>query len=258
MKPVAVSGEQQAQARFGTTRRAATFDASQRLDHLNTTMQHFIARQTMVSIATADRAGRCDCSLRAGEPGFVHVLDDTTLAYPEYRGNGVMASVGNMLENPHIGMIFVDYCQTTMGLHVNGRARVVDARDLLSLPHLPLPLMEAARRTGGRRPEAWIVIDVEEAYIHCSKHVPLMKRLDKHIEWGSDDDTVKGGDFFRIKSGSTAHTELHGEDGDRSRRPAGVPFRILLKHLAAAFSAKVIMLPLVVAFRRRFARLDLH
>lgn len=202
MKQTVLSGEQQAQARYGTTRRAATFDANQRLDHLNAAMEEFIARQDMVSIATADSAGRCDCSFRAGEPGFVHVLDSKTLAYPEYRGNGVLASVGNVLENPHIGMIFLDYCQTTIGLHVNGRARVVEARDMLVLPHLPAPLLEAAQCKGGRRPEAWIVIDVEEAYIHCSKHVPLMKRLDKQIAWGTDDDIVKGGDFFKVKAGS--------------------------------------------------------
>lgn len=202
MKQVDLTGEQQAQARFGTARRAASFNAGQRLDHLNTAMQDFIARQTMVSIATADRAGRCDCSFRAGEPGFVYALDAKTLTYPEYRGNGVMASLGNILDNPHIGMIFLDFCQTTIGLHVNGRARVVETHDMAILPDLPLPLAEAARRKGGRRPEAWVVIDVEEAYIHCSKHVPLMKRLDKHIEWGTDDDTMKGGDFFRIKSGT--------------------------------------------------------
>lgn len=202
MKRTVVSGEERAQASFGTSRRAAAFYANQRLDHVNAAMQQFIARQDMVSIATSDAQGRCDCSFRAGEPGFVYVLDAKTLTYPEYRGNGVMASLGNILDNPHIGMIFLDFCQTTIGLHVNGRARVVEAHDMAILPDLPLPLAEAARRKGGRRPEAWVVIDVEEAYIHCSKHVPLMKRLDKHIEWGTDDDTMKGGDFFRIKSGT--------------------------------------------------------
>lgn len=193
------SGEQEAQARFGTSRRAAAFYANQQLDHLNEAMQAFIARQDMVWIATADAAGRCDCSFRAGERGFVHVLDSKTLLYPEYRGNGVLASVGNLLENPHIGMIFLDYCETTLGLHVNGRARVVETRVLLELPGLPDRVIQVARATGGRRPELWVRVDVEEAYIHCSKHVPLMKRLDKQIEWGTDDETAKGGDFFGIK-----------------------------------------------------------
>ena len=194
-----ISGEQQAQEQFGTTNRAAAFQANQVLDHLNGPMQQFIARQEMVFIATANTSGACDCSFRAGAPGFVAVLDEKTLAYPEYRGNGVLASVGNMLENPHIGMIFLDYYQTTMGLHVNGGAHVLTPSEMEGMPHLPAGILEAMQIKGGRRPESWILVNVEEVYVHCSKHVPLMKRLDKQIAWGSDDELVKGGDFFRVK-----------------------------------------------------------
>ena len=63
-------------------------------------MVEFIGRQKMVWIATADGHGECDCSFRAGPPGFVQGLDPWTMRYPEYRGNGVMASLGNLLENP--------------------------------------------------------------------------------------------------------------------------------------------------------------
>ncbi len=58
-------------------------------------------------------------------PGFVRVLSGWALAYPDYRGNGVMASSGNMLENPHISMSFGDFDQELIGLHVNGRAAVL-------------------------------------------------------------------------------------------------------------------------------------
>jgi predicted pyridoxine 5'-phosphate oxidase superfamily flavin-nucleotide-binding protein len=194
-----ISGEQQAQERFGTTSRAIAFQANQVLHQLNSPMQQFIARQEMVFIATANAGGACDCSFRAGTPGFVSVLDEKTLAYPEYRGNGVLASVGNILENPHIGMIFLDYYQTTMGLHVNGRAHVLTPSQMEGLPHLPASILDAMQIKGGRHPESWILVNVEEAYVHCSKHVPLMKRLDKQIAWGSDDEFVKGGDFFKTK-----------------------------------------------------------
>jgi uncharacterized protein len=63
-------------------------------------MMSFIARQEIAWIATADSHGECDCSFRAGPPGFVQVLDARTLRYPEYRGNGIMASLGNILDNP--------------------------------------------------------------------------------------------------------------------------------------------------------------
>ena len=193
------SGEQQAQARFGTAARAAAFYEHQMLASLNQPMQQFIARMEMVYIATSDAKGNCDCSFRAGLPGFVQVLDEKTLAYPEYRGNGVLASVGNLLENPHIGMIFLDYYQTTVGLHVNGRAHVLDQEEAAALPNRSQGMTESAHSMGGRQPKAWIVISVEEAYIHCSKHVPLLQRLDKQIAWGTDDERLKGGNFFKVK-----------------------------------------------------------
>ena len=193
------SGEQQAQARFGTAARAAAFYEHQMLASLNQPMQQFIARMEMVYIATADAKGNCDCSFRAGLPGFVQVLDEKTLAYPEYRGNGVLASVGNLLENPHIGLIFLDYYQTTVGLHVHGRTRVLDRDAAAALPNRSHAMTESAHSMGGRQPKAWIVISVEEAYIHCSKHVPLLQRLDKQIAWGTDDERLKGGNFFKVK-----------------------------------------------------------
>ena len=170
------------------------------LEHLNPHMQDFISRQEMVFVSTADAQGECDCSFRAGAPGFVQVLDEKRLAYPEYRGNGVLASVGNIRENPHMGMIFVDFFQNAVGLHVNGHARVVDQEHILELPSITAEIRESAHKKGGRHPECWVVVEVEEAYIHCSKHIPLLKKLDKHIAWGTDDEVCKGGDFFKAKA----------------------------------------------------------
>ncbi len=200
MKLPGSEGEHQSQEKFGTTRRALVFYNKQMLNYLNPVMREFIARQEMVFIATADAHGECDCSVRAGLPGFVHVFDEKTLAYPEYRGNGVMASVGNLLENPHIGMIFIDFFQSTVGLHVNGEARVVDNEDLLARSDVTPEMIKATKTTGGRCPERWILVKVEEAYIHCSKHVPLLKKQDKEIYWGTDDENRKGGDYFKAKA----------------------------------------------------------
>ena len=52
----------------------------------------------------------------------------------------------------------------------------------------------------GTAPERWILITVEEAYIHCSKHIPHLKKLDKKIHWGTDKETHKGGDFFKAET----------------------------------------------------------
>jgi hypothetical protein len=192
--------ECRAQHLFGTGRRARAFYQNQMMSEMNDIMQEFVARQEMVFIATADAKGACDCSFRAGTAGFVHVLDSKTLAYPEYRGNGVMASVGNILENPQVGLMFIDFFQSTVGLHINGKASVVNKEDVAAIPGVPRGMLEGAHIKGGRHPECWVIIKIEEAYIHCSKHIPLLKKLDKPVHWGTDDEHDKGGDFFQVQS----------------------------------------------------------
>jgi predicted pyridoxine 5'-phosphate oxidase superfamily flavin-nucleotide-binding protein len=192
-------GEHALQERYGSVQRAATFYRRQVLDHLNVRMREFIARQEMCFVATADANGECDCSFRAGLPGFVRVLDDRTLLYPEYRGNGVMASLGNLRENPHIGLLFVDFVKDVIGLHVNGTARVVEHEELArSRPELPSPSPNGAANGGNFKPKAerLVQVHVEEAYIHCAKHIPRMMKVPREIAWGTDDVKRKGGDFF--------------------------------------------------------------
>ena len=192
-------GEHRLQRLMGTHKRAYVFYDKQMLDHLNPLMRDFISRQGMVFISTADSRGECDCSFRSGSPGFVRVLDERTLLYPELRGNGVMASLGNISENPHVGMLFVDFFESTVGLHVNGKASIAENDTLLAHPELPEEILNWIAIEGGRGPERWVVVEVEEAYIHCAKHIPLLKKLDKEVHWGTDNGTHKGGDHFKAK-----------------------------------------------------------
>lgn len=193
-------GERRVQELLGTGRRAMAFYQNQMMSEINIIMQAFIARQEMVFIATSNARGECDSSFRAGTAGFVHVLDSRTLAYPEYRGNGVMASVGNIIENPQIGLMFIDFIQSTIGLHVNGKAQVLRNAEIVKIPQATASLRDEANASGGRHPECWTVVEVEEAYIHCSKHIPLMKKLDKQVQWGTDDEHLKGSNFFKVPS----------------------------------------------------------
>ncbi|WP_328347615.1 pyridoxamine 5'-phosphate oxidase family protein [Streptomyces violaceus] len=190
---------------MGTAGRAGRFYDEQVLDRLNPRMREFVARQEMFFLATADSHGECDSTFRAGPPGFLQVLDEGALAYPEYRGNGVMASLGNIRENPHVGLLMIDFSQDRIGLHVNGRARLVtDDAMRQRYPDLPVDPVP------GRRPHVWVEVEVEEAYIHCSKHIPRLVRAplrqsadradssaaDGEQAWGSDDVKRKGGDYF--------------------------------------------------------------
>jgi predicted pyridoxine 5'-phosphate oxidase superfamily flavin-nucleotide-binding protein len=162
-------------------------------------MIEFIHRMEMVFIATSDMSGDCDASLRAGAPGFLRVLDDRTLAYPEYRGNGVMASLGNLSENPHIGLLMIDFVEDLIGLHVNGQAHILD-NDSFSARY---PGEEDREPTPGRPAERWVVVEVTEAYIHCRKHIPRMQRLPQKRAWGTDDPARKGGDYFAARAAAT-------------------------------------------------------
>jgi predicted pyridoxine 5'-phosphate oxidase superfamily flavin-nucleotide-binding protein len=162
-------------------------------DRINPQMREFIGRMEMAFIATADAHGECDASFRAGPPGFVAVLDDRTIAWPDYRGNGVMASTGNIDENPHVGILFVDFVRDLIGLHVNGSAQLVAPGEFSR--RYPADLIDLVP---GRRPERWIVVTVEEAYIHCSKHIPKLQPVPRTRDWGTDDPEKKGGDYFRV------------------------------------------------------------
>jgi uncharacterized protein len=183
-------GEHRLQDAYGTRERAERFYNDQFRDRLLPRMVEFVHRMEMVFIATADAGGDCDASLRAGSPGFLRVLDDRTLAYPEYRGNGVMASLGNLSENPHIGLLMIDFVEDLIGLHVNGRAHVLD-NDTFTTRY-----PGHGEQAEGRRVERWVVVDVVEAYIHCRKHIPRMQRLPQKRAWGTDDPARKGGDYF--------------------------------------------------------------
>lgn len=197
------AGEHLLQLAYGTRPRAEKFYTDQMSERLNDTMIEFIGRMEMAFIATADAHGEADCSFRAGPPGFLRVLDDRHVAYPEYRGNGVLASLGNISENPHIGIMLLDFVRDRIGLHLNGRAMIVED-EVMRAEFDGLPV-ETVR---GRRPERWVLVEVDEAYIHCRKHIPAMLRVDADQAWGTDDVKRKGGDYFGVKADRQAATEL--------------------------------------------------
>ena len=200
MKKPGSKGEHTLQDKYGTSAMAVGFYDKQMRDDLNLKMKKFIARQEMVFIATSDSTGDCDCSFRAGEPGFVHVVDKKTLIYPEFQGNGVMASLGNILENSHIGMVFIDFFKSTVGLHVNGTAQLITNEELLEKKGFDKKIGSNFQTISRIEPDIWVLINVEEAYIHCSKHIPLLKKLNKKIYWGTEKEVHKRGNFFKVKS----------------------------------------------------------
>ena len=101
-------GSRTLQDRFDTRALADRIDDLLVSDTISEGDRAFIEARDMFFLATADAEGRPTCSYKGGEPGFVHVLDPQTVAFPSYDGNGMYLSTGNVLVNPHVGLLFLD------------------------------------------------------------------------------------------------------------------------------------------------------
>jgi PPOX class probable FMN-dependent enzyme len=127
------------------------------LTELDEHCRRFVQHSPFVLIGTAGTNGWCDVSPKGDEPGFVRILDDRTLLIPDRPGNRRFDSFRNLFENPHIGLLFlIPNAQDT--LRINGRATIIRDEDVLETM--------AAR---GKRPALGIVVEVEEAFLHCPK-----------------------------------------------------------------------------------------
>jgi len=124
-------GSRQLQEKFDSQRIADRLE--QRTVHATFTEEDraFIERSPMFFLATDDAEGHPDCSYKGGMPGFVRVLNSNTLAFPDYDGNGMFKSLGNILVNPHVGMLFIDF-EHPDRMRLNGTATVHDDDPLLS------------------------------------------------------------------------------------------------------------------------------
>jgi predicted pyridoxine 5'-phosphate oxidase superfamily flavin-nucleotide-binding protein len=92
----------------------------------------FIEGAAYFFLATADADGRPDCSFKGGPPGFVRVTGASELAFPDYDGNGMFKSLGNVVANPHVGLLFIAMHDKPKRLRVNGTARVSREDPLLA------------------------------------------------------------------------------------------------------------------------------
>jgi predicted pyridoxine 5'-phosphate oxidase superfamily flavin-nucleotide-binding protein len=109
----------------------------------------------MLFLATADADGQPTCSYKGGDPGFVRVVDDRTLAFPSYDGNGMFLSMGNVAVHPAVGLLFIDF-ERQRRMRVDGTASV----------HFDDPLL-------GTYPEAQLVVRVaaRRIYPNCPRYI---------------------------------------------------------------------------------------
>lgn len=151
------------QDRFDTRRLADRLAKVKVHDRFTADDREFIERLDMFFLATVDAAGQPTCSYKGGDPGLVTVLDETTLAFPNYDGNGMYLSMGNLAETRAVGILFIDF---------EGQRRMrVDGTAHLSTDD---PLM-------GSYPEAQFIVRVNAKHIYpnCQRYIHKYRLVER-------------------------------------------------------------------------------
>jgi len=156
-------GERELQRRFDSERLAEAIRTRSVHDTIDERDRAFIERMDMFFLATVDARGNADCSYKGGDPGFIRVLDEHTLAFPSYDGNGQFMSGGNIATNGKVGMLFIDW-ERQNRMRVNGTASI-DFDD---------PLL-------AEYPEAQFVVRVraEEVFPNCPRYIHKMQMVER-------------------------------------------------------------------------------
>ncbi|MFV9634572.1 pyridoxamine 5'-phosphate oxidase family protein [Mycobacterium neumannii] len=126
-------------------------------NRLSPVQRDWLAHSPLGFVATTDARGRVDVSPKGDPPGFVHVIDDTTIAIPERPGNKRVDGYLNVLQNPHVGTVFLIPGRGDT-LRINGTAKIVSGADYFD-----------ALAVKGKRPILALEVAVEEVFFHCAK-----------------------------------------------------------------------------------------
>jgi predicted pyridoxine 5'-phosphate oxidase superfamily flavin-nucleotide-binding protein len=151
------------QDRFDTRRLADRIEERIVHDRIDDGDRAFIEARDMFFIATTDEEGRPQCSYKGGEPGFIRVLDDTTIAFPMYDGNGMYLTAGNLVATKNVGLLFIDF-EGRKRMRLNGVASVDDADPLLA-----------------DYPEAQLIVRVSatEVFPNCPRYIHEYKLVER-------------------------------------------------------------------------------
>jgi predicted pyridoxine 5'-phosphate oxidase superfamily flavin-nucleotide-binding protein len=188
------------QDRFDSRRIADRIDELLVSDAIDEHAKRFIEARDMFFLATADADGQPQCSYKGGDPGFVRVLDDRTLAFPVYDGNGMFLSLGNISGHAQVGMLFIDFEQPNR-MRVNGVA-TVDLDD---------PLVDSF-------PGAVLVVRVRTTHVfpNCGRYIHRMARVERSAFVPRAGEPVPVPDWKRM---TWAQDRLPADDPARDEEP---------------------------------------
>lgn len=163
MSQIYHDGNRRFQDAFDTRRLADRMEERIVHDVIGDSDRAFIARADMFFLATADAQGNPTCSYKGGDPGFVKVLDERTIAFPSYDGNGMFLSMGNVLVNPNVGLLFIDF-ERGRRMRLDGVASIDPADPLLA-----------------EYPEAQLVVRVRarEVFPNCPRYIHTYRLVER-------------------------------------------------------------------------------
>jgi predicted pyridoxine 5'-phosphate oxidase superfamily flavin-nucleotide-binding protein len=156
-------GNRALQDAFGSRALADRLEEKLRRDCFNEDDAAFVETLGFFFMATADPEGRPDCSFKGGPPGFVRIAAPDLLVWPDYDGNGMFKSLGNIRANPHVGLLFLQMGEAPKRLRVNGRAEVTDDDPLMA-----------------QVPGAQLLVKVTptDIFPNCPRYVPNMQLVE--------------------------------------------------------------------------------
>ncbi len=180
-------GNRRLQDAFDTRRLADRLEEVKVRDFIDAADRAFIEGLDMFFLATADAEGRPTCSYKGGDPGFVRVLDERMLAFPDYDGNGMFLSLGNALVNPEVGLLFVSF-ERRRRVRLNGTASVDPGDPLLtSWPEARAVVRVRAREVFPNCPRYihhYELVERSRFVPHAGEATPVPEW--KRTEWASD------------------------------------------------------------------------
>ena len=151
------AGNRELQEQFGSTKLADRLVERLWHDRFKSEDKAFIEGTGFFFLATADAEGRPDCSFKGGPPGFVRIPEPNLLVFPDYDGNGMFKSMGNIKANPQVGLLFISMGEKPQRLRVNGRASLHNADPMMA-----------------DLPGAQIIVRVvpEHIFPNCPRYIP--------------------------------------------------------------------------------------
>ena len=156
----------------------------------------------MFFLATADERGQPNCSYKGGDPGFVHVLDEQTIAFPNYDGNGMYLSTGNITLNPQVGLLFIDF-EKGHRLRLNGTATIESSQELVA---------------GWPEAQFAVVVRTTEVFPNCPRYIHRYELVRRSSFVPRPERTTPGAELEAIRLGGRHAAGRRSRHGPHSRR----------------------------------------